>query len=122
MNGKLDFIKSIQNWDERIQFGRYKQENVSILKLALSKFDEYEQTISNPDWKILTEDKKENLKIWQRTSANGLKCMKAVSHLDRSPDDVIRVIGDSSYRNDYDPVYDFSDFLVKVADQTFVVY
>ena len=42
--------------------------------------------------------------------------MKAVAIIDRKPDDIINVIGDSSYRNDYDPVYDFSKFLEKVAD------
>jgi hypothetical protein len=67
------------------------------------------------DWKILVEDKKESLKIWQRTSEKGLKCMKAQSIIERKASDIIKVIGDARYRNDYDPVYDHSIFLEKVA-------
>jgi hypothetical protein len=89
---------------------------IEYLRMALSKFEEYERIIPLPEWKILVEDKKENLKIWQRTSESGLKCMKAVSHINRPAELIIKVIGDSAYRNDYDPVYDYSDFLVKVAD------
>lgn len=84
--------------------------------MALAKFDEYESQITLAEWKTLQEDKKEGLHIWQRTSASGLKCMKAVAVIERSPEAIIKVIGDSAYRNDYDPVYDYSTFLEKVAD------
>lgn len=48
--------------------------------------------------------------------------MKAFAVIDRPADQIIKVIGDSNYRSDYDNVYDGSEFLEKVADQTFIVY
>eukprot|EP00347_Sterkiella_histriomuscorum_P015068 403358431 len=121
-DGKLVEVLSVQNWEERIETGRYKQQNIQYLRMALAKFDDYERQITLAEWKSLVEDKKEGLNIWQRTNSNGLKCMKAVAVIERSPEQIIKVIGDSKYRNDYDPVYDYSTFLEKVADQTFIVY
>ena len=61
---KVNNVECIQNWEERIQSGRYKPDNVQYLRMALSKFDEFERNIILEDWKMLTEDKKEGLKIW----------------------------------------------------------
>ncbi|CDW89743.1 start domain containing protein [Stylonychia lemnae] len=117
---KIVEIKSIMDWDSRLHL--YKPENIKYLRMAQAKFKEYEDQIPSAEWKILTEDKKEGLKIWQRTSESGLKCMKAQAIIERKASDIIKVIGDTKYRNDYDPVYDHSNFLEKVAHQTFIVY
>ncbi len=42
--------------------------------------------------------------------------MMATAEINRSPDEVFRVIGDSNYRRDYDSVYDGSTFLERIAD------
>ena len=48
-----------------------------MIRKATSMFDEYEKRMSLPDWKVSTEDKKEGLTIWQRTTPEGLNAMKA---------------------------------------------
>ena len=68
------------------------------------------------DWKVLLEDKNEGLTVWQRTSEDGHKAMKAMALINWSPDDIIRVIGDANYRKDYDKVYDDGRILQKIAD------
>ena len=56
------------------------------------------------------------MKIWQRSTDAGLKAMKGMAIIDRPAYQVIKVIGDPNYRTDYDPVYDHSNYLMKVAD------
>jgi hypothetical protein len=65
---------------------------------------------------MLQEDSKTGLKIWQRSTDTGLKAMKGMAIIDRPAHVIIKVIGDSNYRSDYDPVYDHSNYLMKVAD------
>ena len=48
--------------------------------------------------------------------------MKAQAVIEFPPSVVIKVIGNANYRADYDPVYDYSNFLMKVAHQTFIVH
>jgi len=48
--------------------------------------------------------------------------MKAQAVIEFPPSVVIKVIGNANYRTDYDPVYDYSNFLMKVAHQTFIVH
>ena len=120
----------IRDWEARIPL--YNPDNVSKLRVivtiveylrqALDNFATYERQLSLPTWKPLTDDTKVGLKIWQRSTDLGLKAMKAQAIIDRPAHQIIKVIGDSNYRTDYDPVYDHSNYLMKVADQTFIVY
>lgn len=66
------------------------------------------------DWKIITDDKKVGLKIWQRNEG-GLKAMKAEGIIDKKPEDVFKVIVDLTIRKDYDETYDDGYALEKVA-------
>ena len=59
------------------------------------------KALSLPDWKIISEDKKVGLTIWQRNQG-GLKAMKAEAIIDRKADEIFRVIGDLDTRKDYD--------------------
>lgn len=95
---------------------------IEFVQKALNNFDQYKIRLEKTDWKVLLEDKKDGLIVWQRTSEEGLKAMKAQAIIDWSPQDVFRVIGDSAYRKDYDAVYDEGRILQKIADQTFIMY
>jgi hypothetical protein len=53
---------------------------------------------NHPDFKVSTDDKKEGLTIWQRTSAEGLNVMKASGEINRRPFDIFKVIGNGVYR------------------------
>ncbi|CDW82258.1 star-related lipid transfer protein 4 [Stylonychia lemnae] len=105
--------------DNTINQGTIFQE---YLTQALDKLREFENQISLDQWKISVEDKKKGLNIWQRTSENGLKCMKAQGIIEKKADDIVKVIGDDDYRKYFDPVFDFSTVLERVADQTYMVY
>lgn len=41
--------------------------------------------------------------------------MKATAVIDRPPHEIIKVIGDGNYRTDYDPVYDGSHYIERIA-------
>lgn len=82
-------------------------------------YEAYMNGLEKPDWKVITDDKKVGLTIWQRTE-NGLKAMKAQAVIDKTADDVFKVIGDIKTRKDYDATYDDGWALEKVAHQTFI--
>jgi hypothetical protein len=80
------------------------------------------QALALPDWKVLTDDKKAGLRIWQRSAGGGLKAMRAEAVINRRPEAVFSVIGDLALRKDYDETYDDGWALDKVAHQTFIQY
>lgn len=48
--------------------------------------------------------------------------MKGIAIVDRRPIDIFKVIGNESYRRQYDSTYDGGETLELIADQTFFVY
>jgi START domain len=66
------------------------------------------------------EDKKDGLTIWQR-AYDGLNCMKAQAIHTRSPKQIFKVLGDDSYRKQYDVNYDEGRMIERIADQIFLV-
>ena len=93
---------------------------IEYVDLISTFYDKYVGALTLPDWKVITEDKKVGLTIWQRSDSRGLKAMKAEAYIDRSPEEIFRYIGDLSYRKDYDDTYDDGYALDKIADQTFI--
>ena len=84
--------------------------------------EEYEKRWVHPDWKITTDDKKEGIQIWLRTTPSGDNAMKAQAIVNRSPMQVFKVIGNDSYRKTYDETYGEGFLIEKIADQTYFVY
>ena len=84
--------------------------------------EEYEKRWVHPDWKITTDDKKEGIQIWLRTTPSGDNAMKAQAIVSRSPMQVFKVIGNDSYRKTYDETYAEGFLIEKIADQTYFVY
>ena len=84
--------------------------------------EEYEKRWVHPDWKITTDDKKEGIQIWLRTTPSGDNAMKAQAIVNRSPMQVFKVIGNDSYRKTYDETYGEVFLIEKIADQTYFVY
>lgn len=84
--------------------------------------EEYEKRWVHPDWKITTDDKKEGIQIWLRTTPSGDNAMKAQAIVSRSPMQVFKVIGNDSYRKTYDETYGEGFLIEKIADQTYFVY
>ena len=84
--------------------------------------EEYEKRWVHPDWKITTDDKKEGIQIWLRTTPSGDNAMKAQAIVNRSPMQVFKVIGNDSYRKTYDETYGEGYLIEKIADQTYFVY
>jgi hypothetical protein len=82
----------------------------------------FDKTWDHPDWKVVINDKKADLVVSQRTTAEGLNSIKARGMINWSTQQIFRVIGDDKYRKQYDPIYDSSTFLERIADQTFLVY
>ena len=85
-------------------------------------FEEYEKRMLLPDWKISTEDKKEGLTIWQRTTPEGLNAMKAQAIVNRTPRQLMRVIGNDSLRTSYDATFDEGKMIDRIGDQVFIVW
>jgi hypothetical protein len=83
---------------------------------------EYIEKLNHPDWKEQVNDKKEGIIIWQRTTPEGLKAMKAVANVNRPASIILKVIGDDRYRRDYDVVFDGGHNIEKIADQTWFHY
>lgn len=48
--------------------------------------------------------------------------MRAEAIIDRSPDEVFRIIGNLKFRKDYDDTYDDGYALQAIAHQTFIQY
>lgn len=48
--------------------------------------------------------------------------MKATAVINRGADTIMRVVGEDKYRKMYDPIYDSSSFLERIADQAFLVH
>lgn len=86
---------------------------------GLSFYDKYVDGLALPDWKVITDDKKAGLTIWQRNQG-GLKAMKAEAIIDSTADEIFKVIGDPTQRKDYDETYDDGWALEKIAHQTFI--
>lgn len=84
--------------------------------------EEYEKRWVHPDWKITTDDKKEGIQIWLRTTPSGDNAMKAQAIVSKSPMQVFKVIGNDSYRKTYDETYAEGFLIEKIADQTYFVY
>ena len=84
--------------------------------------DEYDQRYNHQDWQVSSEDQKNGLVIWQRTTEEGLKAVKCEGIVDQRPIDIFKVIGDDRYRRSYDSNYDGSSLLEKIADQTYICY
>lgn len=84
--------------------------------------EEYEKRWVHADWKITTDDKKEGIQIWLRTTPSGDNAMKAQAIVNRSPMQVFKVIGNDSYRKTYDETYGEGFLIEKIADQTYFVY
>ena len=62
------------------------------MRQALQSIDEYDQILAKPDWKASVTDKKENLTIWERTTSQGLKAMKAAGVINRKPEEIFAVL------------------------------
>lgn len=82
----------------------------------------YETKLAFDDWKITIDDKKAGLVIWQRTTDEGLKAMKAQAILDYNSLDLFHTLTNVNYRNDFDKVYESGSTIAKIADQTSIVY
>jgi hypothetical protein len=52
------------------------------------------------------KDTKEDIYLWQRTTAEGLNAVKAQGHVNYSPYKVFRLLGHNDYRKQYDANYD----------------
>jgi peptidyl-tRNA hydrolase len=55
-------------------------------------------------------------------SSEGLNTIKAKAIINRNAQTIFRVIGDAKYKKLFDPVYDYDQFIERIADQTFLVY
>ncbi len=90
------YCHAITEWEPL--FSRYKPENISLLKRAIESITTYERCYSYADWKVISEDKKEGITIWQRTTAEGLNSVKAQGTVNRTPHEVFKLIGNDGYR------------------------
>jgi len=108
------------NWDALMH--RYKPEHYPLIKKVQGAVDLFKKKWDSPLWKEVTNDKKENLVIWQRVSEEGLNTVKASGFINRDPMLILRVTGDDKYRHQYDPMYDRMAFLERIADQTYLIH
>jgi hypothetical protein len=113
-------VYSITNWPA--MFHRYKPQYMPQIKRAVELPKEFERKWALPEWKQVINDKKVNLQVWQRTTPEGLQSIKATAIINRSTQQIFRVIGDDNYRHLYDPTYESGYFLERIADQTFLIY
>jgi hypothetical protein len=86
------------------------------IKKAINSTKEFDRKWLLPEWKQVIHDKKVNLKVWQRTTAEGLQSIKATGIINRPASLIFRVIGDDEYRGGYDPTYESGYFLERIAD------
>jgi hypothetical protein len=82
----------------------------------MDKIDMYDQNLLLADWKVISDDKTEGLVIYQRTTENGLKAMKATGVVKRKAMDIFKVLGNDVYRKDYNKTYDSGATLSRIAD------
>ena len=63
----------------------------------------------------MIDDKKEEITIYTKTSESGLNCVKGSGIVQYNANDIFKVIGDDSYRKEYDPTFDQGKFMYKVG-------
>ncbi len=107
-------VYAITDW-ERL-FHRYKPQYMPQIKRAIELPKEFDRKWALPEWKQVINDKKAALKVWQRTTAEGHQSIKASGTINRTTQQIFRVIGDDNYRHIYDPVYESGYFLERIAD------
>ena len=88
----------------------------------VGKIPEFEREWNHGEWKETTNDKKEGLIIWQRTTPEGYNAVKAQGYVNRSPIQIFKVISNTDYRSHYDTTYDTGRLLERFADQTLYVH
>lgn len=62
-------VYTITNWPA--MFHRYKPQYMPQIKKAIELPKEFERKWALPEWKQVINDKKANLKVWQRTTSEG---------------------------------------------------
>ena len=68
--GQFTEVYCIEDWSKLMH--RYKPEYMPQIKKAIALPQEFERKWALPEWKQVVNDKKVNLKVWQRTTAEGL--------------------------------------------------
>lgn len=85
--------------------------------------EEFDRMIGLPDWALTVEDKKEGLKLWQRKGEGSYSCVKMQGVIDQAPHDVMTVFTHNrKYRKQYDPNFDKSSQIERIADQMYLSY
>lgn len=58
---------------------------LEYLKRSREGIAYFDKVFNYQDWKVIQDDKKEGLIIWQRTTDSGLNSVKAAGIVNRSP-------------------------------------
>ena len=88
-----DFISTVEqvdNWEQRIAtYDEQRQGNhiplimiIELMRLAVSKLEQYEEGVLQEDWTDLVNDRKMGVVIQSRTSPTGGNSIKAFGTLD----------------------------------------
>lgn len=91
----------------------------NLMKKAMAKLSEVDPAVNHNDWKLFTDDKKEQVLIRVRADGayNGVIGSGA---LDYCSADVFRMIGNGAYRKTYDDSYEKGELMERVGPNTFI--
>jgi hypothetical protein len=99
---------------------RDKFKTVSIeLILKMNKMQsEFDRNLESPDWELTVDNMKEDVKLWQKFQNEGnFQTIKTIGTINAPPEVVQRVISNNkAYRAKYDPKFDSSLFIERIAD------
>jgi hypothetical protein len=99
-------VYCIQDYSEL--FSRYKPENlrkfksfilsIAYVKKAGDSVSRWERNWNHAEWKVSVDDKKDGIKIWQRTTETGCNAMKAEGIIEHNMLSVFKLIGHNDYK------------------------
>ena len=76
---------------------RYKPENIPMIKKGIATMSDFDKNWVHPDWKVALTDKSEGLVVWQRITLEGVNAVKASAIVERTADQIFKVMGNEKY-------------------------
>lgn len=101
---------------------RYKPENIPMIKKGIATMSDFDKNWAHPDWKVALTDKSEGLVVWQRITLEGINAVKASAIVERTADQIFKVMGNEKYRKQFDPNFHSQRCMERLAEQTYLIH